>query len=757
MSDVELLQLVETISNFTGRRFIIGGKIRPGMKATIVSPKPVTAGEAYEAFLSVLESNGLTVIPHGRYLKLVETAGITNETTPILGTGTPVPDVDRFVTRLYRLKHIDATEASNVLSKLKSKDGDVTVYAPSNLLIITDTGANILRMLRVIEEIDAGGAGEQIWMQPVHHLAAPDLATKLSELLDAGQGRARIFSDERNNQLIIVATESDYLRLLELIRKIDVPISNEGGINVLPLQHAQCAELSQTLGSILGGGGGGATTRPAAAKGRNASRGAQPATAGAPASASGEAGGYFQGEVKVTCDEATNSLVTVSSLRDYVQLRAVIDRLDKPRRQVFIEATIMDVTVDHSRDLGLSFHGGGATDIGGGGDTIFYGGSNASQSITGLPANLEALAFGVRGPDLEGSGQLLGTGLSIPAFGVVLHALATSGDTNVLATPHILATDNIAAEISIGQNIPLQTNLGSGLNQLANLAGGQGSGAAAAGLGLLGGGGGLGFQAPRADVGIKLSITPHINDSDQVRMEISEEFSNPGPAQGALGAVPINKRTADTTVIVRDSQTVVIGGLVREQQINNITKIPILGDIPILGMLFQQHTSQTQKNNLLLILTPHIVRDQSDLRRIFEHKMQERQEFLDRFFVFDDSVAWQSPEDYTRTRGLVEHIRQTQLKLDERERMEAELMPNTPKTHEPVRPVALPSTAATGNKGAAAATTGARLPKPGAPQAASPATGAPPPAAGPKIRPDSTRPTFRVPGSNPTNPRYRIE
>ena len=752
MSDVELLQLVETISNFTGRRFILGGKIRPGMKATIVSPKPVTAGEAYEAFLSVLETNGLTVIPHGRYLKVVETAGVTSETTPILGTATPVPDVDRYVTRLYRLKHVDATEASNVLSKLKSKEADITVYAPSNLLIITDTGTNILRMLRVVEELDAGGAGEQIWMQPVHHIAAADLASKLGELLDAGQGRARIFSDERNNQLIIVATESDYLRLLELIKRIDAPSATEGGINVLPLQHAQCAELSQTLGSILGSGGGGGTTRPASGgRGTSAGRGPQAGAAAAASSASGDSGGMFQGEVKVTCDEATNSLVTVSSLRDYVELRSVIDRLDKPRRQVFIEATIMDVTVDTSRDLGLSFHGGATADIGGGGDTILYGGSDAAQSLTGLPANLEALAFGVRGPDLEGSSQLLGTGVSIPAFGVVLHALATSGDTNVLATPHVLATDNIAAEISIGQNIPLQTNLGSGLNQLAGLAGQQGAGAA---LGLLGGGGGLGFQAPRADVGIKLSITPHINDSDQVRMEISEEFSNPGPAQGALGAVPINKRTADTTVIVRDAQTVVIGGLVREAQVNNITKVPILGDIPVLGMLFQQHTSQTQKNNLLLILTPHIVRDQTDLRRIFERKMQERQEFLDRYFVFDESVPWKAPEDYTRTRGLVEHIRQTQLELEERERLAEALAPRGPKTHERVSPIALPSTA-TGAPKAPTGTTGGRVNKPSTP---APAAGAPATTATPGARPDSARPTFRVPGGRPsTSQRYRIE
>ncbi|MBM4360313.1 MAG: type II secretion system secretin GspD [Deltaproteobacteria bacterium] len=763
MSDVDLVQLVETISNYTGRRFIFGGKIRPGVKATIVSPKPVTAAEAYEAFLSVLQTNGMTVIPQGRYLKIIESAGISNEQTEILGTATPVPNADRYMTRLYRLRHADATELSNVLAKLKTKDADITVYAPSNLLILTDTGSNILRMLRIVEELDAGGAGEQIWMQPIHHVSAQELVQKLGELLDSGSGRARLFADDRNNQLIVVATEADYLRLLELIKRIDVPASGEGGIHVLGLQHAQCDELSQTLAQIMGGGGG-ATAANRAQAGRRkpaagGARGQQPAAAGgAAASVSGEAGGVFEQEVKVTCDVATNSLVAVSTLRDYVELRNLVDRLDRPRRQVFLEAVIMDIDVKHSRSLGLGYHGGATADLGGGGNTIFYGGLGAKDSITGIPSNLEALAFGVRGPDLPGSQALLGTGRSIPAFGVVLSAIATNGDSNVLATPHVLATDNITAEINIGANIAIQQNVGIG--NLANLATTAGGGAAGAvGIGALGALGlGGGFQAPRQDVGIKLSITPHVNDSDQIRMEISEEFSNAGAAEGALGVVPINKRTAETTVIVRDQQTVVIGGLVREEQRNKLTKIPILGDIPILGALFRKNETTNQKSNLLLVLTPHIVRDPADLRRIFERKMQERQEFLDRYFVFDETTQWQPPTDYAHSVGLVEQIRQTQLDLEERERLQAELAPKRPQTHEPVRPIALPNiatTTATGG-GAAAARPQARPSAALTPTPASPPTAAPPPA--PATPPAASRPAVRVPGGRTTTPkRYRIE
>jgi general secretion pathway protein D len=525
----------------------------------------------------------------------------------------------------------------------------------------------------------------------------------------------------------------------------------------LGLQHAQCDELSGTLGQILSGTGGGGQPQSGRQRQqqrqpggtRGGGRG-QPTPQAAPSAVSGEAGGIFEHEVRVTCDVATNSLVAVSTLRDYIELRNLIDRLDRPRRQVFLEAVIMDVNVNHKRDLGLGYHGGYSADLGGGGNTIFYGGLNASSSLTGVPSSLEALAFGVRGPNLAGSETLLGTGKSIPAFGVVLHALATSGDSNVLATPHVLATDNITAEINIGANIPIQTNVGGGLQNLAAAAGAAGTAGAAGGLaglsGLIGGGG---FSAPRQDIGIKLSITPHVNDSDQVRMEISEEFSDAGSPEGALGVVPINKRTAETTVIVRDQQTVVIGGLVREGQINGVTKIPILGDIPVLGILFRRNETKVQKTNLLLILTPHIVRDPSDLRRIFERKMQERQEFLDRYFLFDDTTPWEPPVDYTRAVGMLEHIRGTQLDIELREKLQAELAPKRSTAHDPVAPLSLPSIAGPGKPGAGPRPAG-NVVNPGTPPQQPT-----PPISAPGQPTQQQRPQFRVPGATPN--RYRIE
>jgi general secretion pathway protein D len=679
----DLSELITTISTITGKRFIYGGKVR-NIKVNIYAPKnqKITVDEAYQTFLSVLETNGLTVIPHGKFLKIVESAGVANQTTPLFNTGQPVPSEDRFVTRLYRVSHISVDEMNTLLTKFKSKDGDITVYAPGNLLILTDTAANIRRMLELIEEVDVGGAGDQVWVEPMHYMTATEISQRINEIFDvkpaaAAPGRpagsalsdthiGKIIPDDRSNSLIIVATERGYLRVLELIRRLDVPNTGEGEVHVMPLQHAMAEEMATTLNSIL-------ATAP------QAPRPGQPATTG-----------IFEGSVKVTADKATNSLVITSSLRDYGAMRSVIDRLDRARRQVFIEAVIMDLSVDHSTQLGLNYHGGDNPNLfGAAQSSLLFGGFNPINSI-GIPTadSLQGLALGIRGPAISGTENLLGTGISIPAFGVVLNALATSGDANVLATPHIIATDNVAAEINVGENIPLQTNVGGSLPNLGSLATGAGANALGA-LGALGGFG-AGFSAPRQDVGTKIKVIPHINDSDEVRLELTEEISERGASSGALGAVSITKRNAQTTVVVGDQQTVVIGGLMRDAVTRSETKVPVLGDIPVLGFLFRSTTKGTRKTNLLLILTPYVIRDQNDLRTVFERKMQERQEFLDRYFVFSDQAPYEPPRDYLRTNGLLEDIRQTYLSLSERERLQEETRPQGVKLHEAQEPLELP-------------------------------------------------------------------
>ncbi len=679
LQDADLAELVNHISGLTGRRFIYGAKVRQ-IKATVVSPEPVTLEEAYQAFLSILEANGMTVVPHGRFLKIIDSGGVVSQPTPIVSRGEPIPDADRFITRLYRLENASPDELVPILSKFKSKDGDITPYTPGRLLIITDTATQVRRLIRIIEEVDIGGAGQHMWIEPVRHGAAADMAKRMNELFEigtpgappgspgakGGSGLSRVVADDASNSLIVVGTEDSYLRMLELLNRLDTQGTDAGRVHVLPLQHAIAEELSQTLTQMLAG---------QAPKG-------QPAPAGT-------GGGMFESDVRVTPDKSTNSLLVTSSGRDYATLRLVVDKLDRPRRQVFIEAVIMDLAVSDTLDMGLSSHGGYSFG-GGANDPLLLTGFNAAHSLA-FPTDpnlLQGFAAGVRGTPLPGTQDLLGPGISIPAFGVVLNALATSGKSNVLATPHIIATDNVSAEINIGENIPLQTNVGA--SPLSALAGASGANQAqlAAVSPLIGLSGG--FNAPRQDVGNKIKVTPHINESNQVRLEIEQESSAPGAAVGQLGAVPITKRTANTTVVVADQQTVVIGGLMRDEYVTSREKVPILGDLPVLGALFRHTSTTKRKANLLLVLTPHVIRDQSDLRRIFERKMQERQEFIDRYFVFTDS-DWQPPHDWTRTNGLVEDTRQAFAEIEEQTRLEDESKPLEDTERAPSQPIELPS------------------------------------------------------------------
>jgi general secretion pathway protein D len=654
LEDADLPELTKVMGQLTGRRFIFGGKVR-AIKATVYCPQKITVAEAYQAFLAILETNGLTVIPHGKFQEIIETPGVVSATTQFYGPGTATPVEDRYVTRLHRLKYVSADEVANVLMHFKSKDGDVTFYSPGGLLIMTDTGSNLKRLMSIIEELDVAGIADQVWVEPVHYASAPELATKFADILDVQKNAAaaatpkapgsqtadarvtKLIADERTNALIVIGTEKAYVRVIDLLKIFDVPLTGDGQIHVLPLQHADADELSKTLNDITN-------------KAATAAPGAKPGTA---------TPDVFEGAIRITADKSTNSLVITSSLRDYASLRMVIDRLDQARRQVFLEAVIMEVSTNHADKLGVSFNGGDSlSTLGPGGSTI-AGGSNALGSAffpnINDPTSLQGLALGVRSNQLI---SLAGLGTSVPAFGIALQALATSGDSNVLSTPHVLATDNIPAEISVGENVPLSSSVSLGLP------GATGASTANPAFSTLGFPQG---SIARQNVGTKVKLIPHLNDSNEVRLEIDESISELGAGQGTT-LPTIVERSAKTQVIVQDQQTIVIGGLVRDYVSNEESKVPVLGDIPLIGVLFKQSTKRSQKRNLLLILTPYVIRDPADLRAIFERKMQERQEFLDRYFVFAaEQGKYEANVDYTRTRGLLEEIRQAYMKVDEQD------------------------------------------------------------------------------------------
>lgn len=672
--EVDLKDLVTWASDVLCKPVLVPSSIRQ-QKVQIIAPSTTTLPEAYRIFLSALNSMGLTIKPEGNAFLVLETAHAKESSLPLVGPGGRVPGDSSYVTKVTRLEHVSVDDVMPVLQRLKSKNGDIVPYAPTGMLIITDVSENIQRMEGILQLIDQPMGGEKIWVVKLRNTAATDVSAMLEKIFQpkAGSGAAQpaargkaatpqasegpeevslILPEEQNNLLIVVANERTYRRMLALVKRLEESAATpmEAGsdrIHVYPLSNASAEDLATTLSGLGIGVSGGAASGARAA---GAARGRRTTTqaAGTP----GAASAMFEGEVKVAADKATNSLVIVASGKDYYTLRDLIRSLDVARRQVFIEATILEVSLDKSRKLGAAFHLGGTSTLGvSDQNSLIFGGSepnSTTNSILFSPTALSGLAAGIRGPAIPGADTILGLppGTSVPAFGVYLQALQNNNDVNVVSTPHILTTDNEKASIEVGQNVPFPGMLG-GLPGLGALGGTT----ATTGLSL-----GYGTSVQRQDVALKLEITPHVNESDLVRLEIdneisdiaSENFNGLGPAT--------NKRKIQTTVVVRDQQSVVLGGLIKDRVSETVDKVPLLGDIPILGYLFKFKQKSVTKQNLLIIITPYIIKDPSDLRRIFERKVEERRAFLERFSSFKGEEVNFGEIDYSHKRGLLEEI-----------------------------------------------------------------------------------------------------
>jgi len=676
LQNAELADLVRVMSEMTGKRFLVAAAPK-SFQATIVSPQKVTVSEAYQAFLAVLAANHLTVVPRGRFYKIVDAQDAVHE-APVASARDATPE-ERYVTYVHRVGHISAEEvASSVLSKLASHDGAVIPYG--SVLLLTDTGANVQRMLRVLDEIDVAQAEDQVWLEPLQYVPAADVKKELDELLDlgpkgdkAGKGAApggasrvtKIVALDRPNALLVVGSPAGYERLLELVRSVDVAVPVEGQMHVVMLEHADAKKIVGPINEALSAAGGGS--------------GGSAGAAGSPTPATSK---VLEAPVKVSAEETNNALIVTASAHDFAAVREVIRRLDQPRRQVYIEAIVLDLSVQRSTNIDTAFHGFDSL----GGGALGYGGSNPMKSLL-LPTDttsLQALVLGVRGPDVPVPSFLqstLGT-TSIPGIGFFLDAYATTADTDILSTPHILATDNTPAELHVQLNTSLQRNAPSyGVPS----SGAAGSTAAASAFAM--------YSAPASanygKIGPQIKVTPHIDESDEVRLDVTETISDIGATHGTLGTVDFTERGAQTTLTVKDGHTAVIGGLVRDRVLHSATKIPLLGDIPVIGALFRSTLDTTEKGNLVLVLTPHIIRSEEDMRRIFEQRMQERQEFLDHYFAFRDGppVGF-APE---RGHGLLGELRTQYADVAARRRLEAPALGSAVAAHEPHEAMSMPN------------------------------------------------------------------
>lgn len=589
-ADIEAV--VKTVSQMTGRNFILDPRVKG--KITIISARPVSKGAAYQIFLSSLKAQGFTAVDSpGGAIKIVpvaegkQGADVSRGPRPFGG--------EQMASHVVVVQHGQATQMVPLLRPLMAPTSQLSAYAPANALIITDYADNIRRLLGLIEDIDQPAASE-VTVIPLEHASALDIAELVSRLATIDQraaapgqqpGQAQIgaerFSivpDLRTNSLLVRTDNPGRLtQLRSLIEKLDVPAKPGGQTRVLYLKNADAKQLVEILRGLLEAEAA-APARPAAAP---AGAAAAPAAARAVPSV-------------IQADEATNSIIIRASDGVYNNLRAVIEKLDVRRAQVFVETLIAAIQTDKLRDIGIQWAVAGGSD-----NTSAAAISNAPQSGIGIvgavldPAgtlvNAAGLTLAFLGPETT-----LPDGTTVTGLTALARALDQKGYGTILSTPNILTLDNAEAKITVAQNVPFIT----GSFAQATTATGVVNP----------------FQTiERQDVGIVLKVKPQISEGNTIKLEIFQEVSNVDPVQvSGASDITTRKRTLETTVLVDNGHTVVLGGLIDEQHQFNEQGVAGLSSVPVLGGLFRTRSKTRQKTNLMIFLRPTIIRQVADTK-----------------------------------------------------------------------------------------------------------------------------------------------
>jgi len=606
--DVELAAVIETIARLTNKNFIFDDRVRG--RVTIISPSQVTVEQAYAVFESVLQVKGFTTVPGpGGVIKVIPVREAKESSIETVTDAAPSPNRDHFVTRLIPLDYISAQDITNTLKPLVSKDAAMVAYPPTNTIILTDSASNIRRLLKILEAIDVSSYREELAVIRIEHADAAVLGEQLSTIYGAEVSstgisasprrttrratsprtpdaasqlapgiRVRIITDSRTNSLLVLAPAAQIRDVRELVAKLDVPIEGSGRIHVHYLKHADAEEMAQTLNAVVSGQSGPSTPGTTGAVG--APGGGVQLRSAVTALAEG---------ITLTADPGTNSLVIQASKEAYETLRRVIDKLDIQRPQVLVEALIMEVDVTNGMALGFNalvrFLGEGDITIGSATDAATRG------ALTGAAGPLGSQPFAVNAVGSPGDTTIQ----------AILRASATDNSIDVISAPHILTSDNEEAEIRIGNNIPIVTSRLEGAT-------GNPDGLSTS------------VNVERQDIGVTLRVTPQISEGDTLRLKIFQELSDVNEALtdaefGSDEGVALTNTRIENTLVVNDGATIAIGGLISESVQDVESKVPFLGDIPILGWAFKTVATETTKQNLLVFLTPHIIRSAEDLER----------------------------------------------------------------------------------------------------------------------------------------------
>ncbi len=591
-NDVDINLFIKYISDLTGKNFVVDRAVKG--KVTIISPTRISQENAYRVFESVLEVHGFTTVPAGSIIKIVPAVKARSKSIATILKDEEAYPEDKVVTQIIPLAHSSPVELKKLLAPLVSKTSVVIAHPQSGILIITDVMSNIRRLQEIIKAVDVPSIGEELRIMPLKYASATNVAKSVSQLFlrvakkDLRREVIRIIPYERTNSLIVFAPKSYIGKVEDLLKKLDVEMPRgEGKIHVYYLQHANAEELVKVLTNL--------PDKQGKVKGK-----APP----------------ISRDVKVMADAETNSLIITAPREEYQVLEGVIKKLDIPRRMVYMEALIMEVHVNKSFEIGVQWGGAGnfADETG----QMFSGFSgnpepNQYNVLNGLKADPPVLPAGFTFGVMK-QGVKIGN-VYFPNLGAVMRAYKNDSDVNIIATPQVLTTDNKKAEIKVGENVPYITSKNTTTAQQDYT------------------------SYEYKDVATTLAITPQINQSDLVRLEISVEVIKLKNPNDLSGHPTTFKRSAQTTVVVHNEETVVIGGMIGQDTSSGEYKVPLLGDIPLLGWLFKSHTSSKEKTNLFIFITPHIVENPAEIAEIYYRKrdmMEKIQEgssdIPDRFF-----------------------------------------------------------------------------------------------------------------------------
>ncbi|WP_075353335.1 type II secretion system secretin GspD [Desulfovibrio sp. DV] len=584
---VDLRAFIKYISQVTGKNFVIDDAVKGNV--TVISPKPLSVPEVYRVFESVLEVNGYTALPTENFVKIVPAKTSRARSMPLIeGRETVASPNDSMMTQIVPLKNIRSPELRKVLAPLVSPDGMLADFPDTNTLIITDYRPNIQRVIGIVDQLDLASAKASLYLFPLKHASAAKLSQKIEKLLtqaatkEGGGAKISVVPEERTNAVIVLAEPQYVTQIKSLLTRLDVPNPMEqGNLHVYKLQHADSENLSKVLNELF-------------TKGSSASGDA--AKAQAPT---------ISGGFNFVADKSTNSLLVTAAPEDFAFVDQVVKKLDAPRKQVYVEALIMEVSTDKSVSFGVNLNvankqsGLGDSKYGG----LIYGSSNPSgyeslynSSGAFVPpagGSLGALAFPVK------IGEVVYSNLQ-----AMVNASKSDNSFNIIATPQLMTLDNEEATITVAENRPYLTSQDVGQSTTDRP-----------------------YQRfDYKDVGTTLKVTPQINEGDSIKLKIKQETSRIDETvtqeTGTLQPTT-RKRVTETTVMCQNAETIVLSGLIGKSRSEGNSKVPGLGDVPVLGWLFKNKSVNDQRTNLYVFITPRITSPGVESSQILHAKKME--------------------------------------------------------------------------------------------------------------------------------------